>query len=74
MDQTNDSLFGLEFDLQAAAYITESAKWSRFLAIVWFVICGFIVLAALFAGSLIASLSGGVYSSISGSGLGASSS
>ncbi len=56
MEQSNESLFALEFDQQAASYITESAKWSRFLAIVWFILCGLFILFALFAGSLIASL------------------
>jgi hypothetical protein len=56
MEQTNESLFSLEFDQQAASYITESAKWSRFLAIVSFVVCGLFVIFAIFAGSLIANL------------------
>ena len=38
-------------------YLKETAKWSRFLAIVGFVMTGMIVLAALFAGSLVSALS-----------------
>lgn len=68
--QTNESLFGLEFDHQAAAYITESAKWSRFMSIVWFILCGLIIVIAIFAGSLIASVGGGFSSGFSSAGLG----
>lgn len=38
-------------------YLKETAKWARFLAIVGFVMTGFIVLAALFAGTLFSTLS-----------------
>jgi uncharacterized membrane protein len=47
MQNPNDSLFALEFDHQASAYIVQSAKWSRFLAILWFVLCGIFVIACL---------------------------
>ncbi|AXY78273.1 hypothetical protein D3H65_31635 [Paraflavitalea soli] len=70
MEQSNESLFALEFDHQAASYITESAKWSRFLAIVWFIICGLFVLFALFAGSLIASLYSNTLYGGAGAGIG----
>lgn len=72
MEQTNESLFALEFDQQAASYISESAKWSRFLAIVSFVFLGLFILGILFAGSFIMStLSGGSMSyGSAGSGLG----
>lgn len=40
-------------------YLKETAKWARFLAIVGFVMTGFIVLAALFAGTLLSTMSGG---------------
>ncbi len=70
MEQSNESLFALEFDQQAASYITESAKWSRFLAIVWFILCGLFILFALFAGSLIASLYNNTLYGGAGAGLG----
>jgi hypothetical protein len=63
MEQNDSSLFSLEFDHQVSAYVTESAKWSKFLAIVWFVLCGLMAIFAMFAGSLLASsasLMGGV--------------
>ena len=70
MEQSNESLFALEFDQQAASYITESDKWSRFLAIVWFILCGLFILFALFAGSLIASLYNNTLYGGAGAGLG----
>jgi low affinity Fe/Cu permease len=70
MEQTNESLFALEFDQQAASYITESAKWSKFLAIVWFVLCGLFIIFAIFAGSLIANLYSGMSYGVSGVGAG----
>jgi len=53
MEQKDESLFALEFDHQASAYIVQSAKWSKFMSIVWFVLCGLIVLASFFIGSLL---------------------
>ena len=71
MEQTNENLFGLEFDQQAASYITETAKWSRFLSIVSFVFLGLFILGILFAGSLIIStLSGGMSYDSAGSSFG----
>lgn len=69
MEQTNDNLFGLEFDHQAAAYITETAKWSKFMSIVWFILCGLFIIFAVFAGNMIASLSSGM-TGLSGAGMG----
>jgi uncharacterized membrane protein len=70
MEQSNESLFGLEFDHQAAAYITESAKWSRFMSIVWFILCGLFIIFAIFAGSMIASLGSSMTGGIYGAGMG----
>lgn len=38
-------------------YLHESARWARFLGIVGFVITGLVVLGALFAGTMMASMS-----------------
>jgi len=43
---------------QILGYLRESAKWGKFLAIVGFVMCGFIAIMALFAGSIISMFSG----------------
>jgi len=52
MDQNQtSSLFELHVDQQSSSYLGETAKWAKFLSIVGFVMCGLIVLAALFAGA-----------------------
>lgn len=67
--QSSENLFSLEFDQQAASYITETAKWSRFLSIVSFIVCGLFILIAIFAGSMIASF-GAATPGFSAAGLG----
>jgi len=37
------------------SYLSETAKWTQFISIVWFVMIGFMVLFALFFGSMIQS-------------------
>jgi hypothetical protein len=67
MDTTTESLFELHVDHNGSAYLKETARWAKFMAILGFVFCILYVLAALFAGSLIARLS-----SLGGTGMGAS--
>ena len=43
---------GLILTLEAQSYLRESGKWANFLGIIGFVLCGFIVLAALFVGTI----------------------
>lgn len=73
-DQPANNLFNLSIDDQSNLHLKEAAKWARFLGIVGFVICGIIVLVALFAGaflgSMMSTLSGGGMSEM-GSGFGA---
>ncbi len=54
--ETNNSqsLFDLQLDPVGADYLRESAKWAKFIAIVGFILCGLMVLGALFAGTIIA--------------------
>jgi len=60
MEQTeNSSLFGLSIDPNSKLHLAEAARWGKFLAIVGFVMCGFIVLVGVFAGSIFTSLSSG---------------
>lgn len=55
MEQNSEThLFDLQVDHQASAYLGETARWARFLAIVGFIFCAFFVLIAIFAGSLFA--------------------
>jgi len=55
---TGTSLFELQVDNVASAYLKEAARWAKFLAILGFILCGFIVLIALFAGSIMATAFG----------------
>lgn len=54
MEQTSNSLLDLQLDQPTASYLLEAAKWNKFLAIVWFIICGLMAVFSLFAGSFIA--------------------
>ena len=48
MEQNNDqSLFGLNVDTQARSFLSETAKWGKFLAILGIIICVLIVLAGI---------------------------
>ena len=48
MEQNNDrSLFELSVDVQARSFLTETAKWGKFLAILGFVFCVIIVLVGV---------------------------
>ena len=49
----NENLFELQVDQQSIGYLSETARWAKFLSIVGFVMCGIIVVFALFFGSII---------------------
>ena len=51
MEQSSD-LFELQLDQPSINYLSEAARWSRFLSIIGFIYCGFMVLIGLFFGSL----------------------
>ena len=54
MEQTNTSnVFALQIDAGNTLYLTEAAKWGKFLAIIGFIFCGLIAVAAFFAGTLL---------------------
>jgi hypothetical protein len=55
MEQNTSNLFELQIDHQSNAYLRETAKWAKFMAIMGFIACAFLVLIAVFAGSVIAS-------------------
>ena len=57
MESTTESLFELHVDHNGSAYLKETARWAKFMAILGFVFCAVYVLIALFAGSLMARLS-----------------
>jgi hypothetical protein len=56
MDQQNQNLFDLHMDQQSFNYFGEAAKWAKFIAIIGFVFCGLMVVVALFAGTIFASM------------------
>lgn len=56
MEQNTSNLFELQVDQQSNAYLMETTKWAKFLAIVGFIGCAFIVLAGVFAGSVMSSM------------------
>jgi len=58
MEQNTSNLFELQIDHQSNAYLKETAKWAKFLAIVGFVVCGLIALAGIFAGTVLSATMG----------------
>lgn len=58
MEQTSSNLFELQIDHQSNAYLKETAKWAKFLAIIGFIGCALIILMGVFAGSLMATTFG----------------
>lgn len=49
MEQNNDKpLFSLSLDAQSKTFLTETAKWGKFLAIIGFVVCVLIIAVGIF--------------------------
>jgi uncharacterized membrane protein YesL len=59
MDQSTQNLFDLQIDQNSNSYLSEAAKWGKFLAIMGFIFCGLLVIIALFAGTMMASMMSG---------------
>ena len=54
MEENNQSsLFELAIDHESSSYLTETARWAKFLSIVGFVTCGLLVLASFFIGAIL---------------------
>ena len=73
MEQASTSpsnLFELQLDHQSVAYLRETAKWGKFLAIVGFIGCALIVLIGIFAGTIMASAFGDLGGGYGGMGAG----
>jgi hypothetical protein len=51
----NEPVFNLNNEAQT--YLKEAGKWANFLSIVGFVMCGLLVIAALFVGTIFSALS-----------------
>jgi Family of unknown function (DUF5362) len=60
MEQSNQNLFDLQIDHQTNSFLSEAAKWGKFLAIMGFIFCGIMAIAALFAGRSMASMMPGL--------------
>jgi hypothetical protein len=56
MEQSSN-LFELQLDQSSINYLSETARWSRFLSIVGFIFCGLLVLGGLFPKIFLSSLS-----------------
>jgi uncharacterized membrane protein YjgN (DUF898 family) len=56
MDSSNTNLFELQIDASSQMYLKETAKWAKFLAILGFIFCGFIVIIGIFASSIFAAM------------------
>ena len=50
--EQNTSLFEFGIDDMSRSHLAETAKWAKFLSIVGFVMCGLIVLASFFVGTI----------------------
>jgi len=58
MEQNQDSsLFGINVDQTGKSHLAEAAKWAKFLSIMGFIFCGFIILLGLFFGSFMSMFS-----------------
>lgn len=55
-NQTSNNSFETELTASAVSFLRESAKWSKFLAIIGFIGIGFMVLAAIIMGFSFASM------------------
>ena len=55
MDQETPAanLFDLQLDQQATTYLSESARWARFLSVLGFIMCALLILAGVFLGSVV---------------------
>jgi len=47
MEQQNDQLFGLSLDATSRRFLTETAKWARFLSVIGFIICVLMILGGI---------------------------
>jgi hypothetical protein len=69
MEQPTENLLDLQIDPESNSYLSEAAKWSKFLAIMGFIMCGLLVILGLFSASIYGSAShaiGGAFSEMGG--------
>ena len=51
LDQ-DTSIFGFGIDDTSRSHLSEAAKWAKFLSIIGFIMCGFLVLMSFFIGTI----------------------
>lgn len=54
--ENNESLFELQIDQPVTNYLSETAKWGKFIGIMGFIGCGIMLLAGVFASTWMSSL------------------
>lgn len=57
MEQNESTMFKLEVEEISTKFLSETAKWGKFLSIIGFILVGLIVIIAIFAGTIFSSLS-----------------
>lgn len=64
------NLFDLQVDQQSERFLSETARWGRFLSITGFVFCGLMVLIGIFAGSFFQQTAGAQMGALGALGMG----
>lgn len=57
--EENSGIFSLQIDATIKNYLSETAKWGRFLSILGFICCGLLILLGLFFGTFFSRFSSG---------------
>ncbi len=70
MEPETSNLFDLVVDQPVNAYLTQTAKWGKFLSIIGMIFCGLIILVGLFAGTFMSTIMFSQYSGLEGAGRG----
>jgi hypothetical protein len=71
MEPTNESLFELRIDHNGSAYLKETARWGKFMAILGFIFCALYIVIAIFSGTIASRFNsmGGTSAALIGGGL-----
>ena len=56
MERQTVNLFDLQIDHQSSSFLTEIARWGKFLSIMGFIFCALFVLVGIFGGATLSSL------------------
>jgi hypothetical protein len=61
MEHPTSNLFDLQVDNQSHGFLTDTAKWAKFLSIVGFIFCAIIAVVAVFGASFFRTLMSGQF-------------